>query len=207
MAVSGPWTRRDFEEMLDPLLDPLFGTALRLTRNRADAEDVLQDAVLNAWRSLASFERGTNFKAWIFRILTNVFISRKRVEARGGRTADLVDVEDIAEVAREESLESEDWESLYPRLVDDDVKRALDELSEEFRAPLLLSSLGGLSYKEIAAVLDVPIGTVMSRLFRARARLKKALKGYAEERRLKVEDEGPPPDGQDGSPERSRNPS
>lgn len=182
MAAAGAEARREFERMLEPHLDPLFATALRLTRNRADAEDLIQEAVLNAWRSLASFERGTNFKAWMFRILTNAFISRKRSEARGGKVSDLVDVADIAEVARDESFEPGEWERVYPLLVDDDMKNALDELPDEFRAPLLLSSLGGLAYKEIAAALGVPIGTVMSRLFRARARMRKSLQGYAKKR-------------------------
>jgi RNA polymerase sigma-70 factor (ECF subfamily) len=184
--------RREFEALLEPHLDGLFGTALRLTRNRADAEDLLQETVLNAWKAIASFQRGTNFKAWIWKILTNAFISKKRSQAReAARTSELVDVADIAEVVKEESFEAADWEKLYPRLVDDDVKHALDELPEEFRAPLLLSSMGGLAYKEIAEVLAVPIGTVMSRLFRARERMRRSLKSRAEERTSSPDAEGP----------------
>jgi RNA polymerase sigma-70 factor (ECF subfamily) len=177
-------SRRDFEALLDPLLDPLFGAALRLTRNRAEAEDVLQESVMKAWRSFDRFQRGTNFKAWMFKILTNTFVSRKRSEAHAPRAADLVDVQDVAEALHEEAYEPEVWERVYPKLVDDDMKRALDDLPAEFRAPFLLSTLGGLSYKEMAEALDVPVGTIMSRIFRARARLRRQLKQYAEARRI-----------------------
>lgn len=193
MAEGARANTGDFEALLEPLLDPLFGTALRLSRNRADAEDVLQETVMKAWRGFDGFQPGTNFKAWVFKILANTFVSRKRSEGRGPRVSDLdgqgeaalaaleVSPEAIASIAAngsvEEGLDSPDWERVYPRLVDDDLKRALDELPEEYRAPLLLSSLAGLSYKEIAGALEIPIGTVMSRLFRARERVRRSLTG------------------------------
>jgi RNA polymerase sigma-70 factor (ECF subfamily) len=180
--------RREFEALLDPLFDSLFGAALRLTRNRAEAEDVLQESVMKAWRGFDRFQRGTNFKAWMFKILTNTFVSRKRSEAHEPRATDLVDVQDMAESLQEEVYEPEAWERVYPKLVDDDMKRALDELPTEFRAPFLLSTLGGLSYKEMAEALDVPVGTIMSRIFRARARLRRTLKQYAEAHHLGVRD-------------------
>jgi RNA polymerase sigma-70 factor (ECF subfamily) len=173
------------------LLDPLFGAALRLTRNRAEAEDVLQESVMKAWRSFDRFQRGTNFKAWMFKILTNTFVSRKRSEAHAPRATDLVDVQDVAEALQEEAYEPEVWERVYPKLVDDDMKRALDDLPTEFRAPFLLSTLGGLSYKEMAEALDVPVGTIMSRIFRARARLRRSLKQYAERTGRSSADSGP----------------
>ena len=191
--------KREFEALLDPLLDPLFGAALRLTRNRAEAEDILQESVMKAWRAFDRFQRGTNFKAWMFKILTNTFVSRKRSEAHAPRAADLVDVQDVAEAFHEEAYEPEAWERVYPKLVDDDMKRALDELPPEFRAPFLLSTLGGLSYKEMAEALDVPVGTIMSRIFRARARLRRSLKQYAEGRRLVMND------GPSRSPEAAEN--
>jgi RNA polymerase sigma-70 factor (ECF subfamily) len=175
--------------MVLPHLDLLLGFAMRLTRNRADAEDLLQDALYRGFRGLDGFERGTNFKAWMFRILTNAFISRRRADARAPLH---LDIDAVGEgtpgdeaVGADEALQTEledaatDWKKVYAEHVEDDVKRALDELPAEFRVPLLLSGLGGLRYQEIADVLHIPIGTVMSRLFRARQRLRRALRDYA----------------------------
>jgi RNA polymerase sigma-70 factor, ECF subfamily len=189
--------RAEFEELLQPHLDLLFGFALRLTRHRADAEDLLQDALYRAYRGLDGFERGTNFKAWMFRILTNAFISRRRSDARApilmdidaADTGDRATSDEVAaDVKLGEELEdaSTDWGKIYSDHVEDDVKRALDELPVEFRVPLLLSGLGGLRYQEIADVLRIPIGTVMSRLFRARQRLRRALRQYALDRGIPV---------------------
>jgi RNA polymerase sigma-70 factor (ECF subfamily) len=181
----------EFEELLAPHWDKLFGYSLRMTQRRAEAEDLLQESVYRAFRSFGSFRRGTNFKAWMFRIVTNCFISRKRSEKRAPV---LMELDGAAAAPAADALHEElgdagtDWERVYGELVDDDVKRALDELPEEFRAPLLLSGLGDLRYKEIADVLEVPIGTVMSRLFRARQRLRRALRGYAQERGILVEE-------------------
>jgi RNA polymerase sigma-70 factor (ECF subfamily) len=185
--------REEFEELVAPLFDLVFGFALRMTRNRADAEDLVQESLYRAFRGLAGFERGTNFKAWIFRIVTNTFISRKRSAARAPA---LLDIEGVAaaeaEPASSAALEDElidastDWRRVYAEHVEDDVKRAIDDLPEEFRIPLLLSGLGGLRYQEIADAIHVPIGTVMSRLFRARQRLKRALRVYAAGRGIDV---------------------
>lgn len=189
--------RAEFEELLQPHLDLLFGFALRLTRHRADAEDLLQDALYRGYRGLGGFERGTNFKAWMFRILTNAFISRRRSDARAPILMDIDAADDGDRPASEdvatdvklgEELEdaSTNWSKIYSEHVEDDVKRALDELPVEFRVPLLLSGLGGLRYQEIADVLRIPIGTVMSRLFRARQRLRRALRQYAVDRGIPV---------------------
>ncbi|RMG17565.1 MAG: sigma-70 family RNA polymerase sigma factor [Planctomycetota bacterium] len=170
----------EFEELLAPHADKLFGFALRMTRNRAEAEDLLQESVYRAFRSFAGFRRGTNFKAWMFRIVSNCFISSKRRERRAPVLMELDGVAEADRAAEEELLDADtDWAGVYGELVDDDVKQAIDALPEDFRAPLLLSSLGGLRYKEIAEALDVPIGTVMSRLFRARQRLRRSLRDYA----------------------------
>jgi RNA polymerase sigma-70 factor (ECF subfamily) len=173
-------SRREFEALLEPVLDPLFGTALRMTRNRSDAEDVVQESVMKAWRSFDRFQTGTNFKAWVFKILANTFVSGKRAEKRRPQPASLPDGgAAVAAGAPGDSYDAAEWNRIYSSLVDDDLKRALDELPDEFRVPLLLSTLGELSYKEMAASLEVPVGTIMSRLFRARERLREALKGYA----------------------------
>lgn len=200
--VQGDVQRAEFEELVLPHLDLLLGFALRLTRHRADAEDLLQDALYRAFRGLGGFERGTNFKAWMFRILTNAFISRRRSEARAPL---LMDIDAAADAGHEQSegdggpdvaliteLEdaATDWKRVYAEHVEDDVKRALDELPAEFRVPLLLSGLGGLRYQEIADVLNIPIGTVMSRLFRARQRLRRSLRDYALQRGISVGHEG-----------------
>lgn len=193
----------EFEELLLPHLDLLFGFALRLTQHRADAEDLLQESMYRAYRGLDGFERGTNFKAWMFRILTNTFISRRRSDARAPQLVDIDAVDpgqrDLGDAAsadaalHDELLDATtDWAKVYADHVEDDVKRALDELPLEFRVPLLLSGLGGLRYQEIADVLSIPIGTVMSRLFRARQRLRRSLRDYAAARGISVslEEEG-----------------
>lgn len=186
--------REEFAELIQPHFDPLFGFALRMTRNRPDAEDLLQESIFRAYRSISGFQPGTNFKAWMFRILTNTFISRKRSEKRAPilmPELEAVDESAGAEGMAEELYDAEtDWNAVYSHHVEDEVKAALDELPEEFRAPLLLSSLGGMRYKEIAGALDVPIGTVMSRLFRARQRLRRILRDYAQERGIQVLMEG-----------------
>jgi RNA polymerase sigma-70 factor (ECF subfamily) len=176
--------RAEFEALFLPQADRLFGFSLRMTQDPNDAEDLLQESVYLAFRSFGSFRRGTNFRAWMFRIVTNAFISLKRREKHAPRPVeDLEHVQDPADAAQREFEDGEtDWAQVYGELVDDDMKRALDELPEEFRGPLLLTSLGGLSYKEISDVLGVPMGTVMSRLFRARQRLRRSLKDYAVER-------------------------
>lgn len=192
----------EFEELVLPHLDLLLGFALRLTRHRADAEDLLQEAMYRAYRGLDGFERGTNFKAWMFRILTNAFISRRRSDARAPLLVDIEAVDQGQELGEgattEAALHDElldattDWSAVYADHVEDDVKRALDELPLEFRVPLLLSGLGGLRYQEIADVLGIPIGTVMSRLFRARQRLRRGLRDFAAARGISItrEEEG-----------------
>lgn len=176
--------RAEFEALLAPHADKLFGFSMRMTCDSNQAEDLLQESIYRAFRSFHGFRRGTNFKAWMFRIVTNCFISGKRREKHAPRAVeDLDHVSGPAQAAHEELEDCEtDWAKVYGEVVDDDMKHALDALPEEFRAPLLLTSLGGLSYKEISDALGVPIGTVMSRLFRARQRLRRSLKGYATSR-------------------------
>ncbi len=167
----------------------LYSAALRMTRNPADAEDVVQETFLKAYRAYASFEAGTNLKAWLYRILTNTYINRYRKQSRRPDEVDLGEVEDlylyrkISAANTPDSLKSAE-EAVLEGLVDEDVKAAVEALPERFRMPVLLADVEGFSYKEIAEIMDVPIGTVMSRLHRGRKQLQKALWKFAEERGL-----------------------
>ncbi len=167
----------------------LFGSALRMTRNRADAEDLVQETLLKAFRSYDSFEAGTNLRAWLFRILTNTFINSYRAKQSRPLESELGDLEDLylykrlpelAQRTRTQSAEDE----IFDLFTDDEVKRALEDLPESFLLPVLLADVQDFSYQEIATMLDIPIGTVMSRLHRGRRALQKALVKFAEERGL-----------------------
>lgn len=175
-------SRREFELLLEPVLDTLYATALRLTRSRPEAEDVVQESVMKAWRSFETFERGTNFRAWVLRIATNTFLSKRRFDSRRPKTAPLGDPEAVPSREDDGLRPGEDWEALYPTLVEDEMKRALDALGEDHRIAFLLSTLGGLSVNEIAAAVSAPPGTIMSRLFRARAQLRESLRRSAASR-------------------------
>jgi RNA polymerase sigma-70 factor (ECF subfamily) len=179
-----PLTPAEFEEMTLALADRLHGSALRLTRNRADADDLVQDTVLRAWRSIGSFRRGTRFHSWIFRILHNAFLNRVRHEAQApaAQDPDTLDAADRAETVPDVRSLGE-FPALADRHFDDRVKAAVDALPTLYREPFVLFSLGDLTYEEIAATLDVPIGTVMSRLHRARAALRERLASYARDER------------------------
>lgn len=181
--------RAEFEGLLRPLLDPLLGYALRLTGARSDAEDLLQESVYLAYRGFPGFQPGTNFKAWMFRIATNAFISSRRSAARAPLLSDELEVAAAPSDALAEELydADTDWRAVYGEALEGEVRGALDELPEEFRVPLLLSCLGDMRYKEIAATIGVPVGTVMSRLFRARQRLRRSLRDYAAARGIAQE--------------------
>jgi RNA polymerase sigma-70 factor (ECF subfamily) len=177
--------RRDrFERDALPLLPGMYAAALRMTRNPADAEDLVQETFLRAYRGFAGFEEGTNLKAWLYRILTNTFINTYRKRQRQPVTVSEQEVEDRSLFERlGESGPSAEAEVLE-RLPDDDVKEALDSLSEGFRLAVLLADVEGFSYKEIAEIMDVPIGTVMSRLHRGRRALERRLWEKMRERGL-----------------------
>ena len=161
-----------------PHVDALYRTALRLTGDAASAEDLVQDAFLKAWKNLDRFERGTNFKAWIFTILTNSYINDYRRAARAPAT--VTDFADVEPAGAEEvpHLSAEDVAKLGDRL-GDPAKRALEKVPDEFRLVYLLATLEDMSYKDIAAMMGIPIGTVMSRLFRARSILRRELAEFA----------------------------
>jgi RNA polymerase sigma-70 factor (ECF subfamily) len=168
----------------------LYSTALRMTRNQSDAEDLVQETYLKAFRSFGSFETGTNLKAWLFRILTNTFINTYRAKQRRPQESDLGSVEDLFLYKRLPSLAGLS-ESAEEQLLDlfpaAEVREAIENLPETFLLPMLLNDVEGFSYKEVAEILDVPIGTVMSRLHRGRKTMQEALYEYASKRHLITE--------------------
>ena len=164
----------------------LYSAALRMTRNAADAEDLVQETYLRAYRSYGSFTEGTNLRAWLYRILTNTYINSYRSAQRRPETTDVEDVEDLylyRRLAGNGDQRSAEDEALE-RFTDEDVKRALEALPDAFRMAVLLADVEGFSYKEISEITDVPIGTVMSRIHRGRRALQKTLHNVAEARGL-----------------------
>ena len=161
-------------------LDVLYGLALRFAGgDDAAAQDLVQDTVLKAYRAWDNFEKGTNCRAWLTTILRNTFINNLR--RRQKRPAP-VDFDEVAERSVFVELQSPDTQAgFFDRIVDDEVVRAIEELSEDFRVPLILADLEGLGYQAISELLDIPVGTVKSRLFRARRRLQHRLYRYAQE--------------------------
>jgi len=178
-----------FTEQAMPFMSSLYSAALRMTRNPADAEDLVQEAYLRAYRGFGGFTEGTNLKAWLYRILTNTYINIYRAKQRRPVETDLDDVEDLylyhrVHDAAASGLGSSAEDDLMERITDAEVIEALDSLPENFRIPVLLADVEGFSYKEIAEIVDVPIGTVMSRLHRGRKALQKALYDFAVDRGL-----------------------
>jgi RNA polymerase sigma-70 factor (ECF subfamily) len=170
--------RREFEGIALQYMDSLYGMALGMTRDKADAEDLVQDTYLRAYRFFDRFERGTNFRAWLFTILRNTYINRYRSESRAPKMLDISEIQmsnlAIAEPTPEEHI--------FGDLLDDCITNAMDSLPEDYRVAVTLSDLGELSYKEIADMLQIPIGTVMSRLHRGRKLLRGRLSDYAKKR-------------------------
>ncbi len=162
----------------------LYSAALRMTRNPADAEDVVQETFLKAYRAYDSYTEGTNLKAWLYRILTNTYINKYRKQQRRPSEVELGELQDLYLYKRlgEASGAAQSAEAdMLDAFVDTDVIEALESLPETFRLPVLLADVDGFSYKEIAEMLDIPIGTVMSRLHRGRKALQKKLWDVAEE--------------------------
>ena len=170
----------------------LFSTALRMTRSRSDAEDLVQETYIKGWRSFHTFQEGTNLRAWLFRIMTNTYINKYNAQKRKGTEVELDDIEELFLYKRlgsidQSQLSSSAEDQMLELFTDDEVKNALEELPEDFRVPVLLSDVDGFSYKEIAEMLEIPIGTVMSRLHRGRKAMQKMLYEYARDRGLIVE--------------------
>ncbi len=171
--------RESFEREALVHLDVLHRVALRLTGNAADADDLVQETMLKAYRAWDRYEQGTNAKAWLLTILRHAFINEYRRRARRPET---VDVETIEPFVVFPAVQEDDPQgAFFDRLVDEQVLRAIDALPEAFRETLVLSDVEGLNYQEIARILEVPVGTVKSRLFRARRLLQARLYDYAVE--------------------------
>ena len=174
-------------------IDRLYSAALRMTRNPADAEDVVQETYAKAFQAYKTFTPGTNLKAWLYRILTNTYINQYRKAKRSPQTSGDADVDDgqIARAASHDStgLRSAEMDAL-DQTPDQTVKEAMEQLPENFRLAVYLSDVEGFSYKEIAEIMGTPIGTVMSRLNRGRAQLRKLLADYAAERGIARAREG-----------------
>ena len=183
----------NFEQDAMQYTRQLYSAAMRMTRNPADAEDLVQETFLKAYRAYHTFQEGTNLKAWLYRILTNTYINKYRKESRRPSEVDLGTVEDMylyRRLGSEESAEAARTteDRVLDGLVESDIKEAVEELPESFRMPVLLADLEGFSYKEIAEILEIPIGTVMSRLHRGRKAMQKRLWEYAKQRGLLAED-------------------
>jgi RNA polymerase sigma-70 factor, ECF subfamily len=178
-------SRREFEATALPHLDALYGTAYRLARNPRDAEDLVQEALMRAYRFWETFEKDSNCKAWLLRILTNTFINEYQRKRRQREVLDAATAEQEATdgvLVHEGAQQQRSPEGMMlERSVSDDVQRALDALPADFRTAVVLCDVEGLSYKEIADVMDCPVGTVMSRLFRGRRLLQTSLEQFARE--------------------------
>jgi len=183
----------DFEQDALQFSSQLYSAALRMTRNPADAEDVVQETYLKAYRAYHTFEAGTNLKAWLYRILTNTYINKYRKTQRRPSEVELGELQDLYLYRRlgevsgaTHSAEKE----VLDDFVDTDITEAIESLPESFRMPVLLADVEGFSYKEIAEILDVPIGTVMSRLHRGRKALQRKLWTVAVDRGIVKEANG-----------------
>jgi RNA polymerase sigma-70 factor, ECF subfamily len=167
----------------------LYTAALRMTRNPADAEDLVQETYLKAYRGFGGFQEGTNLRAWLYRILTNTYINIYRAKQRRPDEQELDEVEDLYLFRRLGGLEAAAMgrsaeDELMDYFTESEVKQAIEDLPENYRMPVILADVEGFSYKEIAEILDIPVGTVMSRLHRGRKGLQKALYEFAASRGL-----------------------
>ena len=188
---SSPKSERhkEFEREAIPHMDLLYNYALRMTNNAQDADDLVQETYLKAYRFWDSYEQGTNIKAWLFRILKNSYINRYRKETKEPDTVDYDEVKDFYSTVRDASTEPNDLQrTLFGNLLDDDVTKAIASLPDDFRTVVILCDIEGLSYEEIAEFVDCPLGTVRSRLHRGRKLLREQLMQYAKKRGYVAED-------------------
>lgn len=179
----------DFEREMLPHLDALYNFAIRLTTDPIDAEDLVQDTIVKAFRFFSSYEKGTNAKAWLFRILKNSYINNYRKKSKQPQQVDYDEVSTYYESVRSEQSDTTDMEDImYRDMLDDQITKALQRLPEDFRTVVLLCDVEGFTYEEIANMLDVPIGTIRSRLHRGRNLLRVELEEYADRRGYGKED-------------------
>jgi len=180
-AIPAP-VEKPFEEAAMPFLDALYNTAYRMTRNAEDAEDLVQETYFKAYKNFDKFESGTNLKAWLFKIMKNTFINNYRKKQLAPPQSDFAEIEESFEsqVSEEATGQIKNPEAeLLENVLDEDVQRALDALPQDYRMVVLLADLEGFSYREISEILEIPQGTVMSRLYRGRRLLEDALLRYA----------------------------
>lgn len=181
IAAGRQIKRKQFEVEALPHMDALLRTALRMTKNQTDAEDLVQETMVKAYRFWDKFESGSNCRAWLFKIMTNIFINEYRSKSRTPVSVNMDDIDDnflfgqLSTMAPERNPEQE----LFAKIFDDDVKKAIEELPDDFRLVVVLSFLEGFSYQEIADIVDLQLGTVKSRLHRGRKLLQKKLYDYA----------------------------
>lgn len=174
---------KEFEQQTLPHMEVLYNYALRMTGNRDDANDLLQETFLKAYRFWDKFEQGTNLRAWLFRIMKNTYINLYRKESKEPDKVDYDEIEGFYNLIRDQNSDDNDLqEKMFGQLLDDDVSKALELLPEEFRTVVILCDIEGLAYEEIAEFLQVPVGTVRSRLHRGRKLLYAQLYDYAKQR-------------------------
>ena len=182
----------EFDSLIKPHLNSLYSTALRMTHNQNDAEDLVQETMYKAFRAFDQFQRNTNFRAWAFRILVNTYITAYRKAIRQPTKISYDDLEEFylyKKLDESISLQENSKEDFLENLFEDDVKDALENLPYQFRLVVLLCDVEGFSYNEIANIIDAPLGTVMSRLYRGRKLLQRYLWGYAKKRGYVLDDD------------------
>lgn len=174
---------REFEKEAVPHMDAVYNFALRMTGDEDDADDLVQETFLKAFRFLDKFEKGTNCKAWLFRILKNSYINDYRKQTKEPDKVDYEDVQNFYENIKSDQVEMRHYEQdAFTNLLDDEISSAITDLPEDFRTVIILSDIEGFTYEEIADFVDIPVGTVRSRLHRARKMLYAQLYDYAKDK-------------------------
>jgi len=180
---AAPLLYADFEREAIPHMNAVFNFALRMTGDEDDANDLVQETYLKAFRFFDKFEKGTNCKAWLFRILKNSYINDYRKAVKEPNKVDYEDVQNFYENVKSDEIDSKHYEQdAFSNLLDDEITKVLSALPEDFRTAIILSDIEGFTYEEIADFVDIPVGTVRSRLHRARKMLYAQLYDYAKER-------------------------